>query len=126
MMAEGKVLKWTFCLLTILIASQFYLVQELLTAYAFFAIGFSVLTFVVLSLYLLQKGWEVAAVRIIDSERRMARGTRAAILAGRARRGTVKVGTGVENGKQELERLDRQRESKLGDSEKCVERICRH
>ena len=82
-MAEGKARKWTFWLLTIAITSQFYFVQELLTAYAFFAIGFAALTFVVLSLYLLQKGWEVAAVRMIDNGRRMARGTRAAIwLAG--------------------------------------------
>src|SRR5262249_50273910 len=83
MMAERKVQKWMFWLLTIAIASQFYPVQELLTAYAFFAIGFAAVTFVVLSLYLLQMCWEVAAVRIIDSERWMARGTRAAIwLAG--------------------------------------------
>ena len=79
-MAEGKARKWTFWLLTIAIASQFYLVQELLTLYAFFAIGFAALTLVVLSLYLLQKGWELAAVRIFDSERWMARwGARAVI-----------------------------------------------
>jgi len=85
MMAEGKVRRWTFWLLTIAIASQFYLVQELLAAYAFFAIGFAVLIFVILSLYLylLQKGWEVAAVRIIDSERWMASGVRTAIWPGR-------------------------------------------
>lgn len=79
MMAEGRLRKWTLWLLTIAIASQFYFVKELLAAFAFFAIGFAALTFVVVSLYLLQKGWEVAAVRIIDSERWMARGTRAAI-----------------------------------------------
>ena len=77
---QGKVRKWTFWLLTVAVASQFYLVQELLAAFAFFAIGFVVLTFVVLSLYVLQKGWEVAAVRIIDREQWMARwGNRAVI-----------------------------------------------
>ena len=69
MMAEGKVRKWTFWLLAIAIASRFYLVRELLAAYAFFAIGFAALAFVVLSAYLLEKG---AAVRIIDGERWMA------------------------------------------------------
>src|SRR5215813_6222511 len=84
MMAEEKVRKWTFWLLTIAITSQFYFVQELLAAFAFFAIGFAALTFVVVSLYLLQKGWELAAVRIIDSKRWMASGKRAAIwLAGK-------------------------------------------
>ena len=78
-MAEGRLRKRAFWLLTIAIASQFYFVKELLAAFAFFAIGFAALTFVVVSLYLLQKGWEVAAVRIIDSERWMAHGTRAAI-----------------------------------------------
>jgi len=74
MMAEGKIRKWTFWLLTIAIASQSYLVRELLTAYAFFAIGFGALTSVVLGLYLLQKGWEFAAAQIASDGRRSARG----------------------------------------------------
>src|SRR5215471_15525385 len=123
MMAEGKVLKWTFCLLTILIASQFYLVQELLTAYALFAIGFAALTFVVLSLYLLQKGWEVAAVSLIDNGRRMAHGTRAAIwLAGQDVAGSKSA--------QELKTENRNSKDRTGkgslnwaDREKRAERI---
>jgi len=76
----GKVRTWTFWLLAIAMASHCYVVQELLAAYAFFAIGFAVLVVAILSLYFLQKGWELAAVRIFDSERRIALGTRATIL----------------------------------------------
>ena len=76
---DGKVRKWMFWLLAVAVASQFYFVQELLAAFAFFAIGFAALAFVVLSLYLLQKGWELAVVRIFHNERWMARGTRRAI-----------------------------------------------
>lgn len=83
MIADGKVRKWTFWLLAVAIASQFYVVQELLTAFAFFSIGFGALAFVVLSLYLLQKGWEIAVVRIFDGERWMARAPAAMLwLAG--------------------------------------------
>jgi hypothetical protein len=78
--AGGKVRMWAFWLLTIVIASRFYVVQELLAAFAFFWIGFATLAFVVLSLYLLQKGWELATVRIFDTERSMASDMRAAIL----------------------------------------------
>jgi len=79
-MAEQKVRKWAFWLPMVAIASQFYFIKELLVAFAFFAIGFAALTLVVLSLYLLQKGWELAAVRIFDSERWMTRwGARAVI-----------------------------------------------
>lgn len=95
--AGGRVRTWTFWLLTIAIASRFYVVQELLAAFVFFGIGFAVLAFVVLSLYFLQKGWELLVVRIFDSERWMARGTRTAIwMAGGS---PVQVGAGLENGK---------------------------
>lgn len=120
---EPKVRKWTFWLLTIAVASQFYLVQELLAAFAFFAIGFAALTFVVLSLYLLQKGWELAAVRIIDSKRWMARGKRAAIWP---------AGQDVAGSKSAQELKTDNRNSKdwngkgsldWADREKCAERI---
>src|SRR5262249_50040362 len=76
----GKVRTWAFWLLTIAIALRFYVVQELLAAFAFFGIGFAALAFVVLSLYLLQKGWVLATVRIFDTARSVVSGTRAAIL----------------------------------------------
>ena len=80
--AGERVRTWTFWLLTIAIASRFYVVQELLAAFVFFAIGFAALAFVVLSLYLLQKGWELSVVRMFDSERWIARDRTAIWLAG--------------------------------------------
>jgi hypothetical protein len=77
--AEGKLRKWMFWLLAVAVASQFYFVQELITVFTFFAIAFTALAFVVLSVYLLQKGWGFVVVRAFDSERWMARGTTAAI-----------------------------------------------
>ncbi len=47
-----------------LAAVQLYFVQELLAAFALFAAGFGVLAVVVLSAYLLQKGWASAMVRM--------------------------------------------------------------
>lgn len=79
MTADGKVRTWAFWLLAAAIAWQFYLVRDLLAAFALFAIGFGVLAFVVLSLYLLQKGWELTVVRIFDSGRWIARCARDAI-----------------------------------------------
>lgn len=80
MTAGRKVRKWTLWLLAAAIASQFYVVQQLLAAFAFFLIGFSTLTFVVLILYLLLKGWEILVVSIFDSERWLARGSPTATL----------------------------------------------
>lgn len=80
MTADRKVRKWTLWLLAAAIASQFYVVQQLLAAFAFFLIGFGTLTFVVLILYLLLKGWETLVVRISDSERWFARGAPTATL----------------------------------------------
>jgi len=46
---------------------QLYFVWELLAAFALFALGFAAIAFVVASLYMLQKGWEVAVARVADS-----------------------------------------------------------
>ena len=80
MTADGKVRKCAIWLLAVAIPSQFYFIQELLAAFALFAIAFGALAFVVLSLYLLQKGWEIAVVRIFDGERWMAGDAPAAML----------------------------------------------
>ena len=69
MTAHGKVRTWMIWLPTVAIASQSFLVRELLGTSGLLAIGFDVLIFVVLSLYLQQEGPAVAAVRIINSER---------------------------------------------------------
>jgi hypothetical protein len=60
--------KWMWCFLGFLVASQIYVVQELLVAFAVFAIGFAAVAFVVGSLYLMQKGWEMGVARVADSE----------------------------------------------------------
>ena len=121
--AERKVRKWTFWLLTMAVVSQFYLVQELLAAFAFFAIAFAALALVVLVLYLLQKGWELLAVRIIDSRRWMAGGNGAALwLAGLDAAGaksaqeskTENRNSKDWNGKASLD---------WADGEKCAERV---
>jgi uncharacterized membrane-anchored protein len=60
--------KWMWCFLGALVTSQFYFVQELMAAFALFAIGFAAITLVIVSLYMLQKGWEAAVARIADSK----------------------------------------------------------
>jgi hypothetical protein len=56
---------WWF--LGVVVALQLYFVWELLAAFALFALGFAAIAFVVASLYMLQKGWEVAVARVADS-----------------------------------------------------------
>ena len=68
MKAEGKNWKWTWWLLLAGVGLQFYFVQELVAAFAFFAIGFAAIAFVIVSLYMLQKAWESAVGRFANSE----------------------------------------------------------
>jgi hypothetical protein len=53
-----RVWLWTF--LVVLVLSQLYFVRELLAAFAIFAIGFAVIAFLVVTLYMLQKSCELA------------------------------------------------------------------
>jgi hypothetical protein len=62
MKTEGKNRKWAW-LLFVGVGLQFYFVQELVAAFAFFAIGFAGLALVIVTLYLLQKGWEPSTPR---------------------------------------------------------------
>jgi len=55
---------WLWWFLAIVVASQVYFVRELLAAFALFAIAFVAIAFVVASLYMLQKSWELAVVRL--------------------------------------------------------------
>lgn len=64
MIAKDKGRKWMWCLLGALVTLPFYFVQQLVAAFAFFAIGFAAIAFVIVSLYLLQKGWELAVARL--------------------------------------------------------------
>jgi hypothetical protein len=58
----GRIWLWGF--LAVIALAQFYVVRELLAAVALFAIGFAALAFVVASLYMLQKSWELAVARV--------------------------------------------------------------
>ena len=68
MKTKGTSWKWAWCLSGAAVAWQFYLVRELIAALAFFAIGFAGLALVIVTLYMLQKGWEAAVVRFTNSE----------------------------------------------------------
>jgi hypothetical protein len=59
--------KWMWWFLGVLVALQLYFVRELLAVFALFTVGFAAIAFVVISLYMLQKSWEVAVGRVADS-----------------------------------------------------------
>jgi len=68
MKTDGKNGKWGWWLLLAGAGLQFYFVQELVAALAFFAIGFAGLALVIVTLYILKKGWEAAVGRFTNSE----------------------------------------------------------
>src|SRR5260221_3840757 len=65
--------KWMWWFLGVLVALQLYFVRELLAAFALFAVAFAAVAFVIMSLYMLQKGWEVAVGRVADRDRKSTR-----------------------------------------------------
>lgn len=67
MKAERKRWKWAWWLLVVGVGLRFYFVQELIAAFAFFAIGFAVVAFAILILYMLQRGWEAAVAHFTNS-----------------------------------------------------------
>jgi hypothetical protein len=56
MKTEGKRWKWAWWLLAVGVGLRFYFVQELIAAFAFFAIGFAVVAFGILILYMAAEG----------------------------------------------------------------------
>jgi hypothetical protein len=68
MKTNSKGWKWALWLLVAGVGLRFYFLQELVAAFAFFLIGFAAVAFVILSLYMLQKGWAAAMERFTDSE----------------------------------------------------------
>lgn len=68
MKTEDRGRRWMWLLLGLVVALKFYFVQELIAAFAFFAIGFAAVACVIVSLYMLQKGWEAAVARFTNSE----------------------------------------------------------
>jgi hypothetical protein len=69
MKTRDKNWKWALGLLVAGLGSQFYFVQELVAAFAFFAIGFAALALVIGTLYMLQRGWEMAVARLVDRQK---------------------------------------------------------
>ena len=62
LMDSGR--KWLWGFLAVIALAQFYVVRELLAAFAIFALGFAALALVVGTLYMLQLSWELAVTRI--------------------------------------------------------------
>jgi hypothetical protein len=58
----GRVWLWSF--LAVIVLAQFYVVRELLAAFAIFVLGFAALAAVVGTCYLLQKTAELALARL--------------------------------------------------------------
>ncbi|HKW35932.1 MAG TPA: hypothetical protein VJN92_23210 [Candidatus Acidoferrum sp.] len=67
MKTEGKRWKWAWWLLVVGVGLRFYFVRELIAAFAFFAIGFALVAFAFLILYMLQRGWEAAVAHFTNS-----------------------------------------------------------
>jgi hypothetical protein len=68
MKSKDKSRKWMWWLLGVVVALQLYFVRELLAAFALFALFFAVIGSFIGGLYLLQKAWSGAVVRLADSQ----------------------------------------------------------
>jgi hypothetical protein len=66
---DDKMRKWMWAGLALAAASQFYLVQELVAAFALFLVGSGAIVLVIASLYALLKGWEMLVARLAPTER---------------------------------------------------------
>jgi hypothetical protein len=64
---KDKSRKWMWWFLASVVATQLYFVQEMLAAFALFAMGFAAIALLIASVYMLQKGWELAVARVADS-----------------------------------------------------------
>ena len=64
MKTDYRIWKWACGFLAMVAAWQFYFVQELIAAFAFFAIGFAALAMVVVGLYMLQEAWEMTTAHL--------------------------------------------------------------
>jgi hypothetical protein len=59
--------KWMWWFLAAFVTLQLYFVRELLAAFALFAMGFAAIAVIVVGVFMLQKGWELAAARLAES-----------------------------------------------------------
>ena len=64
---NGRMWLWGF--LAVIVMSQLYVVQELVAAFALFALGFAAIAFVVANLYMLRHCWELTVARLTDIRR---------------------------------------------------------
>ncbi|HEX8837279.1 MAG TPA: hypothetical protein VF748_10115 [Candidatus Acidoferrum sp.] len=60
--------KWMWWLLASIVALQAYFVQELLAAFALFAMAFLAIAGATLSVYMLHRAWAVTVDRVADSQ----------------------------------------------------------
>jgi hypothetical protein len=67
MKSQDKSRKWMWWFLGIVAALQLYFVRELVAAFALFALGFAVIGSLFAGIYLLQKAWQSAVVRVAES-----------------------------------------------------------
>lgn len=82
---------WLWAFLTVVALAQFYVVSELLAAFAIFALGFAALAAVVAILCVVQETWELAIVRLAALRHpviNMAKATNIGTVAGMASVGT--------------------------------------
>lgn len=77
MKPDYRIWKWACGVLAVLATCQFYFVQELIAAFVFFAIGFAALALVVVSLYMLQKAWEMAIAHVFGGKHAAVQGFKA-------------------------------------------------
>jgi len=59
--------KWMWGFLGIVVLAQMYFVWELVAAFALFAVLFAVIATFAVSVYVAQKGWELAVARLAES-----------------------------------------------------------
>ena len=60
--------KWMWWLLASIVALQLYFVQELLAAFALFAMAFLAIAGATVSVYMLHRAWAVTVDRVADSQ----------------------------------------------------------
>ena len=77
MKPDYRMWKLTCGVLALVAACQFYFIQELIAAFAFFTIGFAALTLVVASFYVLRKAWEMTIAHVFGGKHAVVQGFKA-------------------------------------------------
>ena len=90
--------KWMWWFLGVVLAMQLYFVRELLAAFALFVLGFAVIAFVVVGVYMMHQGWVVAVERLAASQHPMVLNAKRGVnlVEGFGRRGVAAAFVGVE------------------------------